>query len=58
MTQQEIYNALWATFEPHTRKMTPQQMAEFDGLVDLASRKLAAQERAGHKTKQVWRARQ
>ena len=41
MTQQEIYNALWEAFERHTRKMTPEQMAEFDGLVDLASRKLA-----------------
>lgn len=42
MTQEEIYNELWAMFEPHTRKMTSEQMAEFDSLVDLCSRKVAA----------------
>ena len=43
MSHEEIYNALWATFEPHTRKMNPEQMAEFDGLVDAASRRLASE---------------
>ena len=43
-TSSAIYELLWATFEPHTRKMSPEQMAEFDGLVDLAARKLVALE--------------
>ena len=41
MTQEEIYNALWEAFEPYARKMNPEQMADFDGWVDIAARKLA-----------------
>lgn len=42
MTPESIYELLWQIFEPVTRKMDAENMAEFDGYADEASRKIAA----------------